>query len=124
MKKLSLLIVLPLVGCGSVEGNWNGSCENPSTGEARTFDLDIDTDDSEGITGSAFMTINESSGDTVIMECAVTGAEGGGEIDLDFVCTEQDSGTQEFSIDFTKDGGELVGYCDSAETVELRLVQD
>lgn len=120
MKRLSLLAMMISVGCGSTEGNWNGTCENPATGEARTFDLDIDTDDRDGIAGSAFMTINTSSGDKLTIACTVTGEMIGGEADLDFVCDDD----SEFSIDFTKDGGDLVGYCDSAEEVELRLVQD
>ena len=44
MKKISILAVLSLVGCGSIEGNWTGECENPATGELRSFDLDIDID--------------------------------------------------------------------------------
>lgn len=122
MKKMSLLVVLSLVGCGSIEGNWTGECENPATGELRSFDLDIDVDKRSGIEGSAFMTIYASSGDIIIQNCIVTGDTSGGEADLDFTCGEdEESG---FSIDFVKDGDELVGYCDSAEEVELRLIQD
>ena len=119
MKKMSLLVVLSLVGCGSIEGNWTGDCEDPETGEFRSFDLDIDVDKRSGIEGSAFMTIYDASGDTSILNCTVTGKTAGGEADLDFSCDEET-----FSIDFTKDGSELVGYCDDIEEVELRLVQD
>lgn len=119
MKKISILAVLSLVGCGSIEGNWTGECENPATGELRSFDLDIDIDKRSGIEGSAFMTIYASSGDEDIKNCIVTGDSSGGEADLDFTC-----GEEEFSIDLVKDGDELVGYCDPAQEVELRLIQD
>ena len=120
MRKLSLLIMLTLVGCGSIEGNWTGSCENPATSEVRTFNLDIDTDDRSGVTGSAFMTIDYPAGDSDILECTVTGDSES----LDFSCEEQGAEARTFTIDFTKDGGDLVGYCDADKKVELRLVQD
>ena len=121
MRKLSVLVMVALVGCGSVEGNWNGTCENPENGDAHTFNLDIDTDNRDGITGSAFLTISESSGDTSIVECTVSGEDSGGEVSLEFVCT----GEEPFWVDLTKEGGNLVGYCDPAREIgPLTLVQD
>ena len=120
MKKFALLGSLGLISCGSIEGNWDGSCENQATGEGREFSLDIDVDSRSGIEGTAFMTSLGMDGTEEIVDCVVLGEKSAGVYDLDFSC---DNG-EEFSIDFEKDGGDLVGYCDSADTYELRLVLD
>ena len=56
-----------MVGCGRWEGNWEGSCDNPATGETRVFNIDIDEDKGGSITGTAFMTIKDNRGDTTII---------------------------------------------------------
>ena len=109
-----------LMACGSWVGNWEGACENPATGETREFVIDVDADKRGEVEGSAFMTINDKNGNTTIINCAVTGPSNRSGVDFEFNC---DNG-EAFTIVTERQGADLLGYCDNAKSIELRLQQD
>lgn len=114
------ICLLLMVGCGRWEGNWEGSCDNPATGETREFNIDVDEDKGGEVTGSAFMTIKDNRGDTTIVNCEVNGDSNRSGVDFSFVC---DNGESFTIVTDSADGG-LLGYCDNAKEIELLLLLD
>ena len=112
--------MLMLVGCGRWEGNWDGSCMNPATGETREFAIDIDDDRGGEVTGSAFMSIIDDGGDTTIVNCAVSGDSSSSGVDFNFDCDNDEL----FSIITETKGADLLGHCDNAGEIELLLTLD
>ena len=120
MHRMYLSCCLLLVACGGYEGDWEGECENPATGETRSFDIDIDEDKGDELEGFAYMDIQSPTGELSRVGCDVVGTVDGSDVDLDFSCENGD----QFTIKAVKTGGNLVGYCDSNNEVELVLEPD
>ena len=112
--------LLMLVGCGRWVGNWDGSCEDPATGETREFAIDIDEDRGGEVAGTAFMTIIDDGGDSTIVNCEVSGSSNKSGVDFDFDCENGES----FVVLTEAQGADLLGYCDNAQEIELLLVLD
>ena len=116
----TMIAMLLFTACGSWNGNWEGSCENPATGETREFVIDVDSTKGGEVSGTAFMTIKDDSGEATIINCEVSGPANGSGVDFEFACDNDES----FVISTNKEGTRLLGYCDNAEEIELWLSLD
>ena len=113
--------ILFTIACGSVEGEWEGECEDVSTGEVREFDIELSGSGND-VDGEAYMiTTSPTGGEKTTHSCDVEGDSTLSTMTLSFTC---DNG-EEFSIAFDKDGKQWVGYCRTDdENSELRLTAD
>ena len=117
---LATICVVGLSACGNLEGDWEGECENPATGELRSFDIDIEEDKGGEHEGFAYMDITSPTGELSRHGCDVTGNTEGDEITFDFECDNGDT----FTMILEKKGKNLLTYCDSNNEVELLLEPD
>ncbi len=117
---LIFLSVGTLTGCMKVEGDWEGECENPATGELRSFNIDIEDESGGELEGFAYMDITSPTGDLSRIGCDVTGTSGSGEVQFDFECENGDS----FTLLAERQGRNLLAYCDNNNEVELLLEPD
>jgi len=115
-----MIALLLFTACGSWNGNWEGACENPATGETREFVIDVDSTKGGEVSGTAFMTIKDDSGEATIINCEVSGPANRSGVDFEFACDNDES----FVISTEKEGARLLGYCDNAEEIELWLSLD
>ncbi len=92
---------------GSVVGDWLGECQNPATGVIVSFEIDIDTDDSDGFTGDADVTYTDNTGEVEETDCLVEGSHVDEFVELEFECENGDN----FELDLTKDGKVMLGDC-------------
>ena len=115
-----MIALMYLVACGNRNGNWEGACENPATGETREFVIDVDSTKGGEVSGTAFMTIKDDSGAATIINCEVSGPANRSGVDFEFDCDNGES----FMIPTEKEGARLLGYCDNAEEIELWLDLD
>jgi len=121
MKKISFMFMtLGLTACVNLEGDWEGECENPATGEVRSFDIDIDEHKGGEVEGFAYMDVLAPTGDLTRVGCDVEGTVDGSDVDLDFECENGET----FTMKAEKQGKNLVTYCDSQNEVELVLEPD
>jgi hypothetical protein len=117
---LASVCLMSLSACGNLEGDWEGDCENPATGELRSFDIDVDEDKGGEFEGFAYMDIVSPTGDLSRIGCNVTGTSEKDEIIFNFECENGD----EFTFIAERKGKNLLTYCDSNNEVELLLEPD
>ena len=113
-----MIALMYLVACGSWVGTWEGTCENPATGESREFVIDVDSTKGGEVSGTAFMTINDNRGDSTIVNCEVSGSSNRNGVDFVFDCDDDE---ESFGISTDKEGSRLLGYCDREGEIELWL---
>ena len=115
-----MIALMYLVACGSWNGNWEGACENPATGETREFVIDVDSTKGGEVSGTAFMTIKDDSGESTIVNCEVSGPANQAASTLSLTVTTE----RVLSFQQTEEGSRLLGYCDNAKEIELWLSLD
>ena len=114
-----------------VIGQWSANCTYPTIGESREFILEIQEEDGD-LQGKASMTI-QNSNDTSIVSCNVEFEYSAlelfvsqltsnissplADLTINFSCDNDSS----FALPFNIDQGDLLGYCDANNEIELRF---
>ena len=108
-----MIALMYLVACGSWNGNWEGACVKTNQVKLGEFVIDVDSTKGGEVSGTAFMTIKDDSGESTIVNCEVSGPANRSGVDFEFDCDNGES----FVIPTDKEGSRLLGYCDNAKEI-------